>query len=378
MDKKQILEEINFCIDCMECLKVCDTYIETENELQSPNGRLKIAEKVFTNHEISEDERFGLYTCTLCSLCDKVCSQNINISKIIHNAKIKLAGTAKGPYEIHNKISQGILDKDNSVNGNPDERLDWLPSEYRETEEFDQKESDTLLFLGCMSSFKVKESASATHEILKKGNYDFKILKHEPCCGEYLYSSGKLEAAKDYFEKTYEVLKENGIKTIIVTCAGCLYAFNNVYPHYIKDWDIEVKHAVQVIYKLIEEGKLTIASKDNDQEVFYHDACRMGRKIYGMNIYEEPRSILERTGTKINELEKNRAQSPCCGAGSGIRGVDKSLCTNIGASLLEQIGDKPIISSCPLCVFNFRYVNYKNQMEKNIRYITDYLLDCID
>ena len=376
MDEKKILEEINSCIDCMECLKVCDTYIETENELQSPNGRLKIAGKVFENQEISEEERFGLYTCTLCSLCDLVCTQDINISEIILETKMKLANTSKGPYETQNKIAQGIIETDNSVNGDPKERLDWLPSEYREAEQFDEKDSDTLLFLGCMSSFRVKESALATYKILKKGGFDFKILREEPCCGEYLYSAGKLEEAKNYFQKAYDIFKKNGIKTIVVTCAGCLYALNNIYPKYIEDYDIEIKHVVQIIDSLVNEGKLEL--KEADKEVFYHDACRMGRKIHGMNIYEEPRNILKEAGIKINEFKKNRVNAICCGAGAGIRGVDKNLCINIGASLLEEIYDKTIVSSCPLCVFNFRYVNYKNEWDKDIRYITDYLLEYIE
>ena len=109
MDDNTILEEITSCIDCKNCNEVCDTFIVTQNTLQSPNGRLKIAEKIFNNEEITEDERFGLYTCTLCALCDLKCEQSINISKIIHASKIKLVEKNKAPYEIHNKIIKGIL-----------------------------------------------------------------------------------------------------------------------------------------------------------------------------------------------------------------------------------------------------------------------------
>lgn len=376
MNEEIILDQIESCIDCKQCLDVCDTYLVTENELQSPNGRLKIAEKVFKNQKISEDERFGLYTCTLCGLCDTVCSQEIKISKIIHATKIKLADTEMGPYEIHNKISAGIIKNDNSVNGIPEERLDWLPEEYREKERFDQKNSDTLLFLGCMSSFKVKESASASYQILKKAGYDFKILENEPCCGEYLYSAGKLEEAKEYFSKTYEILKKNEIKKIIVTCAGCLYAFNNVYPKYIEDYDIEVVHVVQIIHELVQKEKIKLNKLG--KKFTYHDACRMGRKIHGMDIYNEPRDLFSEMGMKVKELSEKKENSPCCGAGSGIRGVDKNLCINIGSNILNNLSNGEIVSSCPLCVFNFRYVNYKDKLDKKIKYITDYILEAME
>ncbi|TXT67436.1 MAG: putative iron-sulfur binding reductase [Promethearchaeota archaeon] len=378
MDEKEILKEINSCIDCNNCLEVCDTFIETGNELQSPKGRLKIGDKAFRNQEISEEERFGLYTCTLCGLCDLVCGQNIDISTIIHQTKIKQAYTSKGLYDIQTKISKGIIEKDNSVNGTPEERLDWLTPELRKTEEFDKKESDTLLFLGCMSSFKVKESAISAYMLLKKADYDFKILKEEPCCGEYLYSTGNFNKAMEYIPKVHKLLKHQGVKRLIVTCAGCLYAFNNVYPKYLDDWNIEVKHIIQVIKELIDEGSLRIAKKHSDQAVLYHDSCRMGRKLRELEIFDQPRSLLIKSGVRIKELNKNCIESPCCGAGSGLRGVDKELCIDIGSKILQEMDDEILVSSCPLCVFNFRYINYKNQGDKKIKYITDFLLDAIE
>lgn len=376
MNEKQILEQITSCTECRECMEVCDTFLMTDNELQSPYGRVKTAEKVFTDQAISEDERFGLYTCTLCGLCNLVCDQELDISALIHQAKMKLANTPNGPYEIHNTISRGIIENDNSVNGDPKERLDWLPDGFKEREQFDAKESDKLLFLGCMSSFKVKESASSSYKILKKADYDFKILKEEPCCGEYLYSAGKLKEAKKNFNKVHQIFKDNDIKTLIVTCAGCLYAFNNVYPKYIDNFDIEVKHIIEIIEKVVADGELEV--QPTEDTVFYHDACRMGRKIHNRDIYDAPRNVLKTIGVKIIELERNKAKSGCCGAGSGIRGVSKELCIDIGASILNKIGNDPLLTSCPLCVFNFRYVDYKNQLDKEIKYITDYLENYIE
>ncbi len=377
MDEDAILEGINSCLNCEDCNEVCNTFLDTKNIFQSPNGRLQIAQKIFSNNkEITEDERFGIYTCTLCALCDLTCEQNIEISKIIHASKIKLVEQNKGPYDIHNKIIKGIIDKDNAVNGNPEERLDWLAEKYRNVEIFEKSESNTLLFLGCMSSFRVKESASASYEILRKAGFDFKILKNEPCCGEYIYSAGKLDLARRVFQENFKLLKKNGIKNIIATCGGCLYAFNNVYPKYVDNWDIKVNHIIQTIYDLEKEGKIKLNSLN--REITYHDACRMGRRLHGMNIYEEPRELLDKCGLSVKDLETNRKNSPCCGAGSGIRGVDSGLCIGIGTNLINSATTNEIVSSCPLCVFNFRYVNYKKKLEKEYKYITDCILESIE
>ncbi len=373
MDVNKLLTQINSCIDCKDCMEVCDTYMVTSDELKSPNGRLRIAEKVFSDKEITENEVTGLYTCTLCGLCDLTCQQNIEISEIIHSSKINLVEKEQGPLEIHHKIINGIIKKDNSVGGNPDERLNWLPEKYKQKEEFEKKDSDTLLFLGCMSSFRVTESALAPYEILKLAGFDFKILKEEPCCGEYVYSAGDLKLAKKIFSENIEIFKKIGVKTLIVTCGGCLYAFDKVYRKYFGDFNLNVRHIIEVIYELEKNNKINL--KPLNKSITYHDPCRVGRKYKNGPLYSEPRELLKKCGLDIKDLTVNPEETPCCGAGSGIRGVDSSICIKIGKQLFNSISTKDIASSCPLCVFNFRYVNYKNQMDKESKYITGYILE---
>ncbi|MBY9003850.1 MAG: (Fe-S)-binding protein [Candidatus Lokiarchaeota archaeon] len=376
MKKDEIIEQINSCIECEACLEMCDTFTVTQNLLQSPNGRLKIAKKIFIDENISEDELKGIYTCTLCGMCDQFCQKEISISEIILESKMELVEKNIGPLDIHKKITSGIIEKENSVNGNPEERLNWLPEEYLNSELFEDQQSNTLLFLGCMSSFRVKESASASYQLLREGGYNFKIFKKEPCCGEYVYSSGNLQLAKKMFQENFDTFKKAGIKTIVATCGGCLYAFNNVYPKYVDDWDIEVKHVMQVIHELFQQKKLKF--KKSDIEITYHDPCRTGRKLKNMDIFDEPRELLDNSSKVLHELSKNKEFTPCCGAGSGIRGVDSSISIKIAKNLFDDLKTEIIVSSCPLCIFNFNYVNYKTQAGIKPIYITEYLLENLE
>ncbi|MFX1317141.1 MAG: (Fe-S)-binding protein, partial [Promethearchaeota archaeon] len=309
MNEKEILAAIQSCTDCKSCMDSCDTYSVTQEELKSPNGRLKISQKVFNIEDVSEEEILGLYTCTLCGMCDLVCQQNISITDIIHSAKINLVEQGKAPLEIHNRIIKGIIEKNNSVNGDPERRLDWIPDVYRADEIFERKNSDTLLFVGCMSSFRVKESANASYELLKKGGYDFKILEKEPCCGEYIYSAGNLQLAKKLFLENIKLFKKIGIKNIIVTCAGCLYAFDKVYRKYFKDFDIKVKHIIDVINELEREGKIKLNTLN--KSITYHDPCRLGRKYLNGPLYNEPRELLKKCGIEVKELTEEHDICPC-------------------------------------------------------------------
>ncbi|MFX1394772.1 MAG: (Fe-S)-binding protein, partial [Promethearchaeota archaeon] len=281
----------------------------------------------------------------------------------------------KAPLEINNKIINNIIEKDNSVNGNPVERLDWLPEKYKINETYEKKDSNTLLFLGCMSSFRVKESASAPYEILKMAGYNFKILENEPCCGEYVYSAGNLDVAKKIFRENIDLFTKIGIKNLIVTCGGCLYAFDNVYRKYYENYDISVRHIVDVIYELVENRKIKL--NPLNKSTTYHDPCRLGRKYKNNSLSTKARQLLRMCGLELKEISHVPEECPCCGAGSGIRGVDSSICIKIGNALFKNIETKQIATSCPLCVFNFRYVIYKNQLAKESKYITDYILQSL-
>ena len=97
-----------------------------------------------------------------------------------------------------------------------------------------------------------------------------------------------------------------------------------------------------------------------------------------MNIYNEPRELLQTSCQNLFELPKNREFTPCCGAGSGVRGVDSNISVNIGLSVLNDSSTKELITACPLCAFNYRYVIYKKQLDIKVKYITDYLLEALD
>lgn len=154
-----------------------------------------------------------------------------------------------------------------------------------------------------MSSYRVKESASAPYEILKLGGYDFKILEKEPCCGEYIYSAGDIDKAKRIFRENIDLFKKIGVKNLVVTCGGCLYAFDKVYRQYFNDYKLNVKHIVDVIYNLERQGKINL--KSLKKTVTYHDPCRLGRKYKNGPLFTEPREILNKCGLEIKEISTN-------------------------------------------------------------------------
>ena len=362
-----VLEEISRCTECEVCLEVCPTYKCTGESLFSPVNRLKTAMRIFNGEDAEPHLIESIYNCPKCMKCEIVCPEEIKITRIVHETRQELVRNGAGPLSRHDSIIKGILDSGNSVGGDPAKRLDWLP------EKFPSRESDTLLYMGCLPSYLVKDAAASTFLVLKKLGVDFMILEDEGCCGTYMYEAGSTDTAGEFFLKNTERFKALGIKNIIVPCNGCLKCFKYFYPELLGDVGFTVHHAVEVVYEKLKDN--TSILHPIPRTIMYQDSCRLSR---GERLIEEPREILKMCGADIKEPEINRENASCCGAGAGIRSVYRDLSMQIASDLLSTYTVDNIISACPFCVFNLNYTSGKKQLNKVVGYFTNFVLDSID
>jgi heterodisulfide reductase subunit D len=363
---RRIVDQASVCTECELCMDHCTTYKITGEQMFSPLERLKTAVKIFEGEEVTPLMLESMYNCPKCMQCESVCPLKIDITYVVHRAREELVRRNLAPTDRHNAVIEGIIERGNAVNGDPATRLDWLP------ESFSKHESDTLLFLGCLPSYLVKDAASSTYTVLKKLGFDFMILEDEGCCGTYIYESGRTDLAAEYFQQNVERFKSLGITRIVVPCCGCHKCFKYFYPDVLGDTGFTVHHAVEVIYDLLEENP-DILNKV-EKTVAYHDPCRIGR---GEGIYEEARKILTLCGTDLEEIERNRKEGLCCGAGGGIRSVYRNLSMEIAAGLLQEIQTESIVSSCPFCIFNLGFASKKKDLGKQLTYITRIVEDSL-
>ena len=356
---RRVADQARACMECEECMEFCPTYQITGEKLFSPIHRLQTAVKVFEGEKVTPIMLESIYNCPKCMQCEAVCPIDIKVTEIIHRTREELVRRGLAPSEKHSKVIEGILKNGNSVNGDPEARLDWLP------EEFPKHESDTLLYLGCLPSYLVKDAATSTYVVLKKLGLDFMILEDEGCCGTYIYESGKTDLAGEYFQKNTERFKALGIKKIIVPCNGCLKCFKHFYPDVLGKTGFTVHHAVEVINDLLKEKPDVL--KKVERTITYHDSCRIAR---GEGIDEGPREILRLCGSEVKEIERNREEGICCGAGGGIRSVYRDLSLEIATSLLDTVKTKTVVSACPFCIFNLGFASKKKDLGKNLTYFT--------
>lgn len=361
------LTQIESCSDCDACLEVCPTYTATGNALYSPKGRLEMARKILANNEIDEEAITSFYNCPKCMACDAVCPKDIEVSKIVGAVRNRIVEQGRGPLPAHKKIIQNLLEKGNTVNGDPAKRLEWLP------EPFEPRQSQTLLYLGCLPSYLVKDAAKYSYLALKKLGVDFMIIEDEGCCGTYMYESGEIEQAREYFQNNVDRFKKLGVKQIIVPCNGCYKCFKYFYPEVLGTTDFEILHVVQRLYNELKDSPDRL--KKIERTATYQDSCRLGR---GEGYTEEPRQLLRWCGVDVHELPDSGENTPCCGSGGGIRSAFKDLSFDIAKDLLTKTETKELISPCPFCTFNLGFTSKSAELDKKVTYVAKVIYESLE
>ncbi len=223
---------------------------------------------------------------------------------------------------------------------------------------------NVLYYPGCLTKFVAKDIADNYRKILRKIGIDFIELKEkEVCCGSPALNAGFIETAKDLARKNFKVFKEHRVKKIITPCPACFKTLSRDYPTLVGNWNIEVEHITQTIFKALKEGKLKFGRKVKEI-VTYHDPCYLGRHS---GIYEEPRKILESMGYKVEEMKFSRNNASCCGGGAGVQSNYPELANRIAKERIDQAIEtraKILVTTCPLC-----YLHLKRNSEDKIKVV---------
>lgn len=210
---------------------------------------------------------------------------------------------------------------------------------------------EVLFWVGCAASYdpRLQSIARAFAEIMKKADVDFAILGNEErCTGDVARRMGDEARFQELAQHNIKVLNEHKVTTIVTTCAHCFNLFKNEYP--ALGGNYAVMHYTSFIVKLIQEKRLIIPEQQRREVITYHDPCYLGRQN---GIFDAPRDILEMLGYTIHEMERNKSQSFCCGAGGGMMFETVQRGQKINAIRAEEAlktGASMTMTSCPFCL----------------------------
>lgn len=254
-----------------------------------------------------------LWSCRTCMACVEICPVAVEHVPIIVQMRRKLVD--EGNMEpILQKTLQSVHKNGNSMGESKRKRARWTKELPFTIKDARKEPVDVMWFVGDYASFDPRNQVvtKSFAKLMKQAGVDFGLLyEAEMNAGNDIRRVGE--------EGLYEFLASNNISTleqcefnsIVTTDPHSFNTIRNEYPDF--GGEFEIQHYTTVLKHLFEEGKLKIKKK-LDYRVTFHDPCHLGRYNKG---YDAPRELIEMIGCELVEMDRNRDNSFCCGAGGG-------------------------------------------------------------
>ncbi len=348
------LYDADACTFCKRCQDRCPAFA-TDKPLSPMKVVNQMQEIAFENPEaglIDTVSKDVLWACTTCRACQEICPATIeHVNKILDMRRhlVLMEGEFPGE-EVVTAVDQ------TEVNGNPlgmafAARGEWAAELGVKPLEEDP-EVDLLYFVGCYASFDKRniKVAKAFVKLCQAAGLKVGILgKEEKCCGEPVRKLGNEYLYQALAAENIELIKGYEIKQVVTTCPHCFNTLGRDYRDI--GFEIPVEHYTTFLHRLLQEGKIKI--RPESFAATYHDSCYIGRY---MDIFEEPRALLQAAGGQITEMDKSGLESFCCGAGGGRIIAEEKIGTRISetrAKMAAQTGAPMLVSNCPFCLTMF-------------------------
>lgn len=303
---------------------------------------------------ITEEE---IWACTTCRNCEDQCPvMNEHVDKIIDLRRYLTMTEGKvnpdaqramtnierqgNPWGLNRKEKENWRDLDPSIN------IPTVKEAKKSGEGFEY-----LFWVGSMGSFdnRSQKIALSFARLLNEAGVKFAILGNkEKNSGDTPRRLGNEFLFQELATANIDEFEKNEVTKIVTIDPHAYNIFKNEYGDF--GWHGEVYHHTELLYDLIQQGRLTMNHRV-DETIVFHDSCYLGR--YN-DVYDPPREILKGIpGVNLVEMERNRQDAMCCGAGGGLMWMEEHVGNRINVARTEQAlkTEASVISSgCPYCL----------------------------
>ncbi len=392
------------CIECGRCQEACPAHatgkllnprdfivdLKYHAKGKTPQGeQARVAREAFQSSGGSVEEvpledqplvdhviaSTTLWQCTTCMACVEACPVDIDhLSMLLNLRRYQTLDVG----EIEPEYQRVFTNMERS--GDP-----WGYGEHRKSETMAKlaengagtpppriaepgESFDLLFWIGCWGLYDDRsvETTRATLKVLDHYGVDYRVLgDSELCCGENYRRMGNELQFQMNAQMNLELLGGVSFHTLMVTNPHCHQVFGKDYADFVEGGDgaggdgaaggdgkvgglpFRVASVEEVVNDLVRKQGLPGAWEAGS--VAYHDSCFYGR--YN-GLYDDQRDLVKAAGGKLVELERNRENGFCCGAGGGNfwrEEQEPRVSWNRAAEVMKS-GAPTLAVSCPFCL----------------------------
>ena len=326
-----------------------------QSSLQLPAALMEEMPPLVGEGGVIPDET--VWACTTCGWCEQACPVFIeHLPRIVDMRRNLVLMESRFPEEAA-RVFKGMETQGNPWGMGSNRRAEWCADlDVPVAAALDPealKGFEYLFFVGCAGSFdeRQKKVSRALVKILKSAGVTFCVLgEEETCNGDSARRLGNEYLFQALAQQNVETLNRYAIKKIVTQCPHCFNTLGNEYPQF--GGHFQVLHHSEVIAKLVADGRLRPGEAQLDGPVTYHDSCYLARHN---GISEAPRQTLVSLGIEVQEMERNRTETFCCGAGGGRMWLEETLGQRINQNRVDEAartlgGKGTVATSCPFCL----------------------------
>ncbi|WP_240546367.1 (Fe-S)-binding protein [Paenibacillus artemisiicola] len=305
-----------------------------------------------------------LWACTTCRNCEDQCPVgNEHVDKIIDMRRYLVLTEGRVPAEAQ-RAMQNIERQGNPWGLPRGERGAWLaayeaavpdarPVRTMKEAAAGGDRPELLLWAGTMGAYdqRSRKVLFAVVRLLQQAGVPFAVLGgEERNSGDTARRLGNELLFQTLCAENVATLQRYGVKRIVTICPHTFNALKNEYADFGLARAVAVEHHTTLLARLVAGGSLVPAHPVSER-VVYHDSCYLGR--YNGE-YEAPRALLRAIpGVELLEMERNRANGLCCGAGGGLMWMEERAGVRVNEARTAQALDaSPTVigSACPYCL----------------------------
>jgi fumarate reductase (CoM/CoB) subunit B len=347
------IKPLRDCIECLCCVSVCPAVdVTTFLGPTAMRQEMRLALDPRDNGDrISDAVRDGLFTCTTCQACWKVCPKEIQTpAKAIE--KLRARANKRGfTLPRHLEVAALVRETGRSIPRTSESFLEKVPEVI---EPAGPVRATVGLFIGCVYNLRQQQSALDAMEVLKRNGIRVIIPKEQICCGSPLIRTGQTDYLSTLQKRNIEAFTSRGIETVLTMCAGCGSTLKHDYTTPFAVIDI---NELLTQYGIEPPARLPIRAT-------YHDPCHLLR---GQGVRDQPRELIRQV------VDLVEMPAICCGSGGGVRSGNPEEAAALGKRRgieIKKTGAEVVITSCPFCEFHIA-----GHTDKPVRHVVSVLLD---